>query len=118
MSDYIPRFTPGAAVTFTASADLTGGQLVELTGDRAVGAAGASSTKVVGVIGPDTKDGAEGVVHMIPGNVHWVEAAGSVAAGDVVEAAADGKVQTGTTAPIGIALRAAEAGAMCEFLGK
>ena len=118
MADYIPRFTPGSAVTMTAAADLTGGQLVELTADRTVGVAAAGSLKVVGVIGPDTKAGAEGVVWMIPGHVHWVEASDAIAAGDQVEAAADGKVATGTTAPIGIALRAAQAGEPCEFLGR
>ena len=31
MADYLPQFSPGDAVTFTASADVTGGRLVEIT---------------------------------------------------------------------------------------
>ena len=118
MSEYLPRFTPGQNVTHTAAADLVGGQLVEITADRTVGPAAAGSLKVAGVVGNDCKAGGEVVVYMIPGHVHWVEAAAVVAAGDQIEAAADGKVTAGTTAPIGIALKAAEAGAVVEFLGR
>jgi hypothetical protein len=34
MADYLPKFKPGQAVTFTASADVTGGRLVAVTGNR------------------------------------------------------------------------------------
>lgn len=118
MAEYLPRFTPGQNITYSAGVDLVGGQLVELTADRVVGPAAAGSTKVVGVVGNDCKAGGEVVVYSIPGHVHWVTAAAAVTAGAKVEAGAAGTVTAGTTAPIGIALKAAESGAVVEFLGQ
>ena len=43
MADYLPLFKPGQTVTFTASAEVLGGQAVEVTGDRSVGPAAALS---------------------------------------------------------------------------
>ena len=51
MADYLPKFKPGQSVTFTASAEVIGGRLVVITGDRTVGPAGADSSAVVGVAG-------------------------------------------------------------------
>lgn len=107
MADYLPRFKPGQTVTHTASADITGGQLVEITGARRVAPAAAASTKTVGVAGFDVKSGGEVTVHS--GGVQRCLASAAIAAGDVVQAAAAGKVAAGTVAPIGIALTAATA---------
>lgn len=112
MGDYLPRFKPGEAVSYNATADLVGGQLVELTGARSVGVAGAASTKVVGVAAFDCKSGERVLVHS--GGVQRPVASAAIAAGDQVQAAADGQAATGTTAPIGLALTAAAAGARVE----
>lgn len=114
MADYIPKFSPGAAVTYLAEADVVGGTLVAVTGDRAVSTAGADSTAVVGVAGTDAAAGEHVVVY--GSAIHTVAAAGAVAAGDRVIAAADGRVASGSTNSIGIALTsAASAGDVIEI---
>lgn len=114
MADYLPKFKPGQTVTFTASAAVEGGQAVEITGDRRVGPAGAESTKYTGVAGHSALAEAKVTVHM-PGQVQRIVASGAIAAGDVVQAAADGKVATGSTAPIGKALTGGADGDLVEI---
>lgn len=111
MADYLPKFKPGQAVTFTASADVTGGRLVAVTGNRTIGPAGADSAAVVGVAGFDAKAGERVTVFTRAGGVQQLTANGAIAAGVKVSSAAAGKIQTlGTTAnPIGLALEAATA---------
>lgn len=109
MAEYLPIFKPGQAVTLKASAAVTGGQLLEVTGSGTVGPAAAASTKVVGVAAFDaaTNDN----VTVYSGGVQHVTSTAGVTAGDSVQAGAAGTVATGTTAPIGIALTTAGAGA-------
>jgi len=108
MAEYLPVFKPGQAVTLKASATITGGQLVEVTGSGTVGPAGAASTKVVGVAAFDaaTNDN----VTIFAGGVQHGAASGTVTAGDVVQAGAAGTIASGTTAPIGVALSTATTG--------
>lgn len=108
MSEYLPLFKPGQEVTYRASAPVTGGQLVEVTGDRTIGPAAADSAKTVGVAGFNAADGDEVVVYS--GGVQRPIASGAIAAGDRVGAAADGKVATAATVKIGTALAAAADG--------
>ncbi|WP_087484922.1 capsid cement protein [Brachybacterium massiliense] len=110
MADYSPLFKPGAAITYSVSADVTAGQVVELTGDRAVGPASADSEKVVGIAAFNAVVGDHVTVH--DGGVQRPYASGVIAAGDKVAAAADGKVVTAGEAvnTIGIALAAAADG--------
>lgn len=108
MAEYLPIYKPGQAITLKASAAITGGQLIEVTGSGTVGPAGAASTKVVGVAAFDAATNDNLTVYA--GGVQHAIASGTVAAGDVVQAAANGQVATGTTAPVGIALTAATAG--------
>jgi predicted RecA/RadA family phage recombinase len=110
MADYTPLFRPGDDVTYTASAAITGGQLVEITGTRSVGPAGAASTKYVGVALFDAAAGDS--VTIEAGGVQRPTASGAIAAGDRVQAAANGAVATGTTAPLGTAIAAAADGAV------
>lgn len=111
MTDYLPKFKPGQAVTFTASADITGGRLVEVTGGRTVAHAADDSAKVVGVAGFDAKSGECVTVFTRAGGVHSLTVTGAVEAGAQVSAAAGGKAQTvgATTNPIGLALEGATA---------
>ena len=53
MADYLPKHTPGQAITLTASAAVTGGRLVAVSGAGTVAPAGADSAAVVGVAGFD-----------------------------------------------------------------
>lgn len=111
MADYLPKFKPGQAVTFTASADVTGGRLVAITGNRTVGPAGADSAAVVGVAGFDALSGERVTVFTRAGGVQQLVASGAIAAGAKVSAAATGKIQTvgSTVNPIGLALEPAAA---------
>lgn len=107
MADHLPKFNSGPAVTFTASAAITGGQVVEVTGDRTVGPGTAASTKAVGTAAHNAASGAKVVVHL-PGPVDTAVSAAAILAGAKVEAAAAGKIQTATTGYVlGIALTAA-----------
>jgi hypothetical protein len=91
MSDYLPVYTPGQAFTLTASAAITGGQLLEVTGSGTVGPAAAGSVKVVGVAAFDCASGARITV--------WGRRPGPrghrrrhITAGDPVVSAANGQV--------------------------
>jgi len=110
MADYLPRFKPGAAVTFTTTADVTGGRLVESgTTTRSATPATADSAKVLGVAATDTTSGNSVGVYLRPTGVHQLVASGAIAIGAKVVAATGGKVQTiaSNSNPIGIALEAA-----------
>lgn len=102
MAEYLPIYKPGQAITLEASATITGGQLVEVTGSGTVGPAGAASVKVVGVAAFDAASGDN--VTIYAGGVQHVLASGAITAGAVVQAGAAGTVAAGTTAPVGIAL--------------
>lgn len=114
MADYIPKFTPGAAVTFTAGADVIGGRLVEVSGDREVEPAAADSAAVVGVAARDTNAGES--VLVFGAAVHRLEAAAAIVAGAPVYAGADGKAAAAGTNKVGLALTSAAAGAEVEVL--
>ena len=111
MADYLPRFKPGEAVTFTASAAVIGGRLVAVTGAYTIGPAGADSAAVAGVAAHDAAIGEQVTVFTRAGGVHALTASAAVAAGAKVSSAAAGKVQTvgATTNPIGLALQVAAA---------
>jgi hypothetical protein len=95
MADYVPLFKPGASLTYQASATITAGQLLEVTGSGTVGPAGAASTKCVGVAAFDAASG-DAKVTIHAGGVQKIVASGGVTAGDIVAAGA-----AGTVAPIG-----------------
>lgn len=123
MAEYSPAFSGGTApITLQASATVTGGRLVEVTGNSTVGPAGAASTKVVGVAAFDAASGAKVDVWPLPGIVHEVTASGAIAAGDGVVAGAAGVVVTigaGTFQQLaGVALAAAADTATCRFIGR
>lgn len=109
MADYIPKFPAGAVVTLSASADVTGGRVVALTGAGAVAHAGADSSAVVGVASRDAKSGESVAVFVGKGTVHRLVASAAVTAGAKVTTAAAGKVATlgAGTNSLGLALTAA-----------
>lgn len=124
MADYTPVFTGGTApITLQVSAAVTGGRLVEVTGNSTVGPAGAASTKLVGVAAFDQAVvGAKVDVWPLPGIVHEVTASGAISAGDGIVAGAAGVVVTvgaGTFQQLaGCALAAAADTAICRFIGR
>lgn len=128
MADYSPVYTGGVkAFTKTASATITGGQIVEATTTGAVGPAGAASTKAVGVAANDTASGARVTVWPLANVEHeiTVVAAGTVTVGDGVITGAAGTVNTATVATaaaagtlIGTASTTASAPNKVRFVGR
>jgi hypothetical protein len=99
MAEYLPIYKPGQALTLKASATVTAGQVVAISGAGTVAPAGAASTAVVGVAGQDAATNDNIVIYA--GGVQNVLASGTVAAGDPVIAGAAGTVATSATPPAG-----------------
>ena len=114
--DYLPKFLPGQAVTFTASAAVTGGRLVQVSGDRTVSPATADSNKVVGIAGYDADESEPVTVYLITGGVHRLTLAATVAAGARLAAATGGKVSGTGTNKIGLALQGGDADDVIDVL--
>lgn len=88
------RFPSGKKRTMTASAAVTAGRLVEMSGNRTVQHAGAASLKVYGVALQDY-DGVAATgakVTVARDGVWYLTATGAIAAGDQLIAAANGTV--------------------------
>lgn len=103
-------FRPGTDVTFTASATITGGQLVAVTGNRTVGPAGAGSSAWIGVAEHDAASGTK--LNVTSGGVHELASSGAIAAGANVIAGAAGVVvtigsETDYSKVVGVAIAAA-----------
>ncbi len=118
MSDHLPRYGAGAAVTLTASAAITAAQLVTISGDLTV-APTTAGAPVRGVAARDAASGDRLLVHR--GGVHTLTAAENIAAGALVQAGAAGKVALWEAAdapvpPIGIAEEAVASNAAGRFL--
>ncbi len=113
MAEYLPIFKPGQAITLSASAAITGGQLVSVTGSGTVGPSAAASTSAVGVAAFDAAINDK--VTIYAGGVQNCIASGAVTAGDPVIAGAAGTVATSALPPagqqLGIALSTAATGA-------
>lgn len=96
MADYLPLYLPGKAVTVTASAAVTGGQAIRVSGNGTVAPATQASHLVIGVAGVDLANSGDKGVAFLRGTVHRLLATGTVTAGEVVEAATAGTVATHT----------------------
>lgn len=122
MAEYLPIRTPGDALVSTASATITGGTIVAVSGNGTVATAGATALNWVGVAAFDAS--ANDSVTVYTGGVQEVTASGAVTAGDLLVTAASGQVSTlaavttptagdvtGTRAIVGVALTTAATGA-------
>lgn len=110
MPEYAPIYKPGQEITRTASADITGGQLVVVSGNDTVAPSAADSAAWVGVAAQSVKSGEK--VTVTTGGVHELGATGAVAAGDAVIPATGGTVatlgsETNYARVVGVALAAA-----------
>lgn len=117
MSAYEPKFLYSDAVTGTASATITGGQVLAVTGNGTVGPAGASGAAVVGVAAYDAAS-SDIVTYFPRGKVHISTASGAITAGARVDAGASGTVASAANAltNIGIALTTAIDTGPCEWM--
>lgn len=106
MGDYMPVNTDTAAFTQTASAAITGGQLLDNTGAGTVGPC-AGAKHPVGVAAHDAPSGGRVTVYILGGQVHEVliKTSSVLAAGAPVvpAASAAGMVDTGTLATVAAA---------------
>lgn len=100
MADYIPRFKPGEAITQTASAAITGGRLVAVSGSGTVATAAADSALVAGVAATDVAASGDKFLmfSLRGGGVHKLVASGAITAGAGVVSDTGGKVKSATTA--------------------
>lgn len=112
MGDYAPKFLYADQITGVASATITGGQVLVVSGDGTVGPAGdGADGTVVGVAAQDAAANTE--VSYIPrGKVHETTTAGAVTAGALVSTGAAGTVDDdgGSSPTIGVFLTSAGSG--------
>jgi hypothetical protein len=128
MVAYEPKFLYSDQITATASATITGGQVLVVSGNGTVGPAGATAANVVGVASMDAINGAR--LSFFPrGKVHVTTATGPITAGDQVVSAAAGTVATlavastavagdinAARAVLGVALTTAAGAALVEWM--
>lgn len=114
----VERVGDADRLTYTASAGVTGGQLVEhTTGDRQCQPAGANSNKVAGLA---IHSAATGEIVTVAAEGVWdIIASGSIAAGDRLVTDSAGRVKTAGATPdarqlVGIAQNDAIDGALCQ----
>lgn len=123
MGDYLPYIQGVAPFSgVTASAAITGGQVLIASGVNTVAPAGAGALNVVGVAAHDAAIGAGVTVHPISGNTHETTTPAGVTAGAVVVTAAAGTVdpfaaQVGL-ALLGVAVNTATAGNKVRWAGR
>lgn len=97
MADYAPIYSPGHEITQTASATITGGQVLMNSGVNTVAPASAATSKYLGVAAHDAASGAKVTVLSGVGAIHETTAQGAITAGDLLKT---GTV-AGTVATIG-----------------
>lgn len=113
MADYVPLYPEDDSITRKASAAITGGQLVRVSGDGTVAPTTAASADWLGVAGHDAAVDAQVTVWI--GGVQRIATAAAIAAGLTVEGAASGQVAAHTNGTndvniVGLTLSATTAG--------
>lgn len=99
MPEYLPITKPGQAETSKASAVITGGQVVAVSGDGTIAPAAAASTAVIGVAAFDAAQN-DNVTYFSGGTQNCL-ASGAITAGSPVIAGAAGTVVASATPPAG-----------------
>lgn len=97
MADYSPKFKPGQAFTLQASAAITGGRCVAVSGSGTVATAAADSALFVGVAAFDVAASGDKVT-IYSGGVQRLTASGAITAGAGVVTDTGGKCKSATTA--------------------
>lgn len=117
MAEYVPLHIPGKAITRTASAAITGGQLVRVSGPGTVAPTSAASADWLGVAANDCASGDQVSIYLE--GVQRLVASGAITAGATVEGAAAGAVAAHTNGTndinvVGLALTTVANGAIVE----
>jgi len=102
MADYTPVIVPGATFTSTASAAVTGGDVVEVSGDDTVRRATGVSSKVIGVAGHDAASGQRVTIFACV-VIHKGVADGVITAGDQLSSTGTANRSVKTVAPAAVA---------------
>jgi hypothetical protein len=126
MADYVPVYYGGVEpFTMTASATITGGQVLVASGVGTVAASSGASGAYVGVAAHDAVSGQRVTVWPIPGVVHETTTPTGATAGAALASAASGAVDPGTLATlaaagtlIGTAVSTASAAAKVRWVGR
>lgn len=126
MADYVPVYYGGAEpYTMTASATITGGQVLVASGVGTVAPSSGASGAFVGVAAHDATSGQRVTVWPIPGVVHETTTPAGVTAGAALASAASGGVDSGTLGTlaaaghlIGTAISTAALGAKVRWIGR
>ena len=112
--------------TSTASAAITGGQLLQVSGAGTVAPTTANTQRAIAVAGSDAPNGGRVNVWPIPGNIHEStnNNAGTITAGAAITAGGSAGVDTGALATvaaagtlIGIALTTAATATKVRWIG-
>lgn len=117
MAEYVPLHIPGKAITRQATAAITGGQLVRVSGSGTVAPTSAASADWLGVAANDCASGDQVAIYLE--GVQRLVASGSITAGATVEGAAAGAVAAHTNGTndinvVGLALTTVANGAIVE----
>lgn len=96
MADYVPLYLPGKAFTTQASAAISGGQAVYVSGSGTVAKTASAANIPIGIAAQDASASGEKIGVFARGTIHRLTAAGAITAGDLVESAANGAVATHT----------------------
>jgi hypothetical protein len=117
MAAYEPKFLYGDEVTGTASATITAGQVLIVSGNGTLGPAGATAANVVGVAAVDAVN-TDRFSFFPRGKIHISTASGGITAGARVDSGASGTVASGASAltNIGVALTTATDGNPVEWM--
>lgn len=121
--EYNPVYVPGRAMTLTASAAVSAGDVVEVSGSGTVARVSASaSLKVIGVVSTPAQPGHR-VMIWGRGPVHELVADGIITAGDLVVATVTPgfgvRAMTGDDDPralLGVAITSAASGALARWM--
>lgn len=108
MTEFVPIHKPGQRWTSTASADITAGQALAVSGQDTVAPTSAASAAYVGIAAFSAKSG-EKVTVLSGGGVYELTSTGTVGDGDSLTTAAAGAVSAvgadpGAGTIIGVAL--------------
>jgi hypothetical protein len=117
MGAYEPKFLYGDEATGTASATITGGQSLIVSGNGTLGPATAGSPACVGVAAQDAVNG-DRFAFFPRGKIHVSTASGAITAAARVDTGAAGTVASGAAGVnnIGIALTTAADTALVEWM--
>jgi hypothetical protein len=123
MAENTPAYFPADRLPRTTSAQVTGGQVLVVSGNDTVAPSSGASSAWLGIAGHDAASGAQVVVYTA--GVHLVAASGAIAAGALVIPATGGAVADQSTPSaandvqvVGIALSAAANSKVLIKLGR